>query len=473
MLKYKNMIITALSFAFLVGCNKPEPVIVPAEDFGTITKEIYDNSTQSGKLWLTVKDTILQKSVTKLPTLPIQAPVLNSLKNTLDATQSTQPFRMIAIGGSLSAGVRDGGLFLDAQQTAFPNLIARQMKLENFKQPLFGENEFNGLEQKVITNRNPLDTKFAHYVAVKNNLALKTTTPTVLLNKYIGEVDNFSTPFLHSMELQQNSFISEEFFKYEKARPNFAYWERMAQNTANIKNTILNQKADFITICLGFDDAIWWSLNGKGGIEYVSLGIVPPMYELLQGLQKKGVKACIANVPDVLKLPYFNQIKYDDVVKANPDKQLIAYERGILENGFIFLPKESIDSLISTKNKSLKRGSFEYPVLDKDVLSIGEINKTKKDINSFNSLLSTWGKEFSYPIVDLFSLYEQIASGNYTTADGVKVNPSFPNSNFFSQDGIHPTPLGQAIIANEYIKTINQFYKLNISLVPTKELLTK
>ena len=38
-------------------------------------------------------------------------------------------FRMISVGGSLSAGFRDGGLYREGQLTSFPNLIARQMNV--------------------------------------------------------------------------------------------------------------------------------------------------------------------------------------------------------------------------------------------------------------------------------------------------------------------------------------------------------
>ena len=38
-------------------------------------------------------------------------------------------FRMISVGGSLSAGFRDGGLYREGQLTSFPNLIARQMSV--------------------------------------------------------------------------------------------------------------------------------------------------------------------------------------------------------------------------------------------------------------------------------------------------------------------------------------------------------
>ena len=75
------------------------------------------------------------------------------------------------------------------------------------------------------------------------------------------------------------------------------------------------------------------------------------------------------------------------------------------------------------------------------------------------------------PLVVINSLYTKILAGGYVTDDGVKVDASYPKGNFFSSDGIYPTAFGQAVIANEVIKTINNFYKTNIPLINTKEFL--
>jgi hypothetical protein len=57
---------------------------------------------------------------------------------------STGELNYIAIGSSLTAGYRDRGLTRESQLTAYPNLIAHQMGLVNFKSPLFDVAEANG-----------------------------------------------------------------------------------------------------------------------------------------------------------------------------------------------------------------------------------------------------------------------------------------------------------------------------------------
>lgn len=53
---------------------------------------------------------------------------------------------------------------------------------------------------------------------------------------------------------------------------------------------------------------------------------------------------------------------------------------------------------------------------------------------------------------------------------GLFIDPSFPDGNFFSDDGINPTATGNAVIANETINVINKDYKIRIPLINVSEL---
>ena len=70
-------------------------------------------------------------------------------------------------------------------------------------------------------------------------------------------------------------------------------------------------------------------------------------------------------------------------------------------------------------------------------------------------------KEKGLAIVDLEKIYHQIHLNQYISADGFKIDGG-TRGNFFSADGIYPTAIGQAVIANEVIKAINQTYNATI-----------
>ena len=56
-----------------------------------------------------------------LPPKPSKKPDLSKIQ------KGNGNFRLLSVGGGLSAGFRDGGLYREGQLTAFPNLIAQQI----------------------------------------------------------------------------------------------------------------------------------------------------------------------------------------------------------------------------------------------------------------------------------------------------------------------------------------------------------
>jgi len=58
------------------------------------------------------------------------------------------------------------------------------------------------------------------------------------------------------------------------------------------------------------------------------------------------------------------------------------------------------------------------------------------------------------PVVDINAILAEIASTGRSYA-GVRLTAAFLTGGMFSYDGIHPTELGYAVIANEFIATSN------------------
>ena len=142
-----QMNILLISALLLGGCNVPntEPSVIDMDTTGLrITqsiKEMYEK-VQNGKKWVLIGDTIVRKKDIKLHTPPKQVD-LGDLKK-----KDGSAFKYIAIGGSFTAGVREGGLHQEGQLTSFPNLLARQMLISDFSQPLFNDKDFNGYGYK-------------------------------------------------------------------------------------------------------------------------------------------------------------------------------------------------------------------------------------------------------------------------------------------------------------------------------------
>src|SRR6218665_348643 len=102
---------------------------------------------------------------------------------TLQKEGENAPLKYVAIGSVLSAGVRDGGVFEAAQQTSFPALLALQMGIRDFRQPVLAD---NGTGRKNVSIENNGILKFTE------TKGLDDTQKGALLPKINAEVDNLA-----------------------------------------------------------------------------------------------------------------------------------------------------------------------------------------------------------------------------------------------------------------------------------------
>jgi hypothetical protein len=371
-------------------------------------------------------------------------------------------FRMISVGGSLSAGFRDGGLYREGQLTSFPNLIARQMNVA-FNQPLFDATEGNGSGYKTLVGTEPIAT----FKMVTNNLGYADAKANKF-KKFNGEKnDQYAFPEI-TKQLQLTDFNQKYVDRVvsEKAKGNFK----------TPLELVKNEIADFVIFELGTDDLVAGILRGAGaGVNDAFQGtiILPTEQGLLKDMARRKMKGVILNVPPVLDFPYFNQFTNDKIKKfgvtldVQENSSSERYRKFDFNNDRL-VPTKTIESMFNNKLKVNVRLS------DYDVISLDRGEFVEFDPKPYNEFeLKKVAKSINLPIVDLYGIYKRILTNTYVTGDGVKVNPDWKTGNFFSADGIYPTAFGQAVITNEVIKTINQHYKLSIPLIDTRFFLKK
>ncbi len=116
---------------------------------------------------------------------PLEKPYLGTITN-----DGALP-AMISFGGGLTAGVSNGGLNREAQLFAYPNLIARQMGIADFKTPLLNEEEANGTGIFLYGEPNG---DFPRWLEVTNNLAHLEPGEPVKMTPFPGLIHNFAFP---------------------------------------------------------------------------------------------------------------------------------------------------------------------------------------------------------------------------------------------------------------------------------------
>lgn len=494
------------------GCNTHDPIATPVAnadysiiDGDTIKTVVFKDYKKlkdkdpNGKNYIVVGDTIITYKEPKLHTPPAKDPDLSKLKNNDDPDLKGKPLRMIAIGGSLTAGVRDGGYFNEGILTSYPNLIARQMKLQKFEQPLFDNDSYNGFGRKSRTGFNPTGGPVPKFNSVKNN-SENFIVADPKFKKYKGQPENFGIPFMTGGNLYStNEGIDFRNKIYGTSKMAGELFKRVLPDNVQFMDYVSSQKFDFFTLEFGIDNLIRFAIPAGAGDKSLSAtssaSAIDNPYNfnnysslsseallLLKFSEKKIKKGCLLNIPDVISLPFFDvtrdkteslQSQFIGLQYYNSSNEVKDAIRNV-NTSFLLLPSSAVDSLMSPKvHISLKKGVLGNKPLNKaDLLDDYDLNAVKIGAIQYNQQLELLSKKHGFPIVefpivDIKTLYKSVIDGSLITEDGVKVN----KLNFFSSDGLNPTPFGHAIIANEVIKTLNSFYKMDIPLISAKEYL--
>jgi len=397
--------------------------------------------------------------------------VASSCKPEIEGFQTTPGeadfSKYISVGNSLTAGFADGGLYLEGQQVAFPNLIAEQLRQVgggDFRSPFFSENERNGsgyLRLKDLVNGQPVMEN------VTDDLAYREPGK---LSKYTEDMENLGVPGMR-LDLSTQEWFSGLNMYFERLLPDSDVGTKTYIDFATGKNHT------FFSFWLGNNDVLGYAMNGAvtnpddpttvltetATFEQIYRGFI----EALTTNDRKGV---VATIPDVTAIPFFTTVTRAALIAAvkaesGQDVQDIYIETGTgipraaSDNDLFVLPFASAGLLGSTSTEN----PFPYglhpnnPVESKYVLDNDEVTAIQARVEAFNNIIEDVAEEKKLALADAHAYLNRVKNPGIVY-NGVAVNASFITGNAFSLDGVHLTPMGNAIIANLFIEAINKQY---------------
>ncbi|WP_025143249.1 SGNH/GDSL hydrolase family protein [Pedobacter jeongneungensis] len=379
--------------------------------------------------------------------------------------------KYIAVGNSLTSGFADGGLYLEGQKVAYPNLIAAKMASVGggaFTSPFFTDAQANGsgyISLTALVNGTPTLTP------VLGNGWRDAPTNSRLF-KYSGEVQNLGIPGMR-VDLSFDPTLT-----FSAANP---YFERLLTDAqvgkTNYFQFIQGRNHTFFSLWLGNNDVLGYATNGAVTVTGDPTTVLTDkvtfssLYSnLLNALTAGGQKGIVATIPDVTAVPYFNTVTPAALLNAakaiNPAAAAIYIQTGTgavraaTSEDLIRLPFQSA-GLFGT-------GAIPYglhplnPIANNWVLDKDEVIKVKDYVNSYNSSIKSLATSKGLAIADTYTYFNQVKTG--INLQGVGINAAFITGGAFSLDGIHLTPRGNAVIANVFIDAINAKYG---STIPT------
>ncbi len=430
--------------------------------------------------------------------------------------------KYVAIGNSLTAGYADGGVYREGQLNSYPNLLAQQFKKVgggDFIQPLYTEAAANGTGYLKMTGFDAQGSPVL--VPVTTGLGvvgLQGSTP--LYQKFTGANQNLGVP-----GIRIENILSTEYGDKTKANFN-ANYERLLSDgsTTSYLDYVKTQLAGatFYTCWLGNNDALGYATTG-GVTPLTPQGTFTTNYTQLVTVLKSvtGAKGVIANVPNVTSVPFLNTVTFaavspqlalaragvkaavqdglPDAIKNNA--QLVGIINAeidkVMDSVYIALPdgrpigaratdlftltsRTALGSVNRTSPSLLPmptgfpipaipipfpKGFSRLNPLDHPlVLDRFEVTRANAAVTGYNNTIAQLAAANNIPVLNVNAVFDEIRTKG-RNINGVVLSASYISGGLFSLDGVHPTPRGYAVIANEFINLINRTYGATVPTV--------
>jgi hypothetical protein len=390
--------------------------------------------------------------------------------------------KYVAVGSSITAGYADGALYYEAQQFALPNLLAEQFNdiggIE-FKTPFVPQNS-NGLS--IIPNNSvTVNAKFILALTTDckgvTSLGPLKLSATESYNFFASNNYNISGPF-NNMGVPNTK--AKDVLTKGNANP---FYQRMASNltSASILTDAMAQNPTFFSLLIGSDDVMAYALAG-GSADVITPSSVFNLTidTIVNELTKNGAKGVIGNIPDLMDLPFFTTIPYNGLTltqaladQLNPLYAPLGISFVVGDNAFIVA-----DSTSSIGRRQIQEGEYFVlttpldsikcynwgsltPIPERDYLKKADVDAIQDAIANYNIKLRAVAQAKGLAFVDVNAFYKRIKTG--IVYNGIAINAEFVKGGMFSLDGLQLNPLGNAMLANEFIKAINQTYSSTIS----------
>lgn len=360
--------------------------------------------------------------------------------------QTTPPAQAISfsayysIGDSLAAGYVNNALVETHQVNSVPALIARQAGVSDFQQPLVSE---PGIPPEyALTQLVPTPI-----------VEPKATTAGAPRNPGLGRgYNNLAVP---------GATIADAL---TRGSDNGGFHDLILRGRGTQVAQAVAARPSFVTLWIGNNDVLGGVLRGRA-VEGVTVtpaaAFRTAFQQIVTALRATGARIVTANIPDVTGIPYVTTLSRVAVNPATGQPLVINGQEVPLLGPEGPLPPGTLVTLAAgvllAQGHGIPTvaGGRGTPLPDEVILDAGEVSFLRDRVNANNQAIAEIAREAGIPVVDVHGFYRAVLSGGYHVG-GVILNNNFLTGGIISYDGVHPTDLGYAILANEWIRVINQ-----------------
>ncbi len=391
--------------------------------------------------------------------------------------------RFVSLGNSLTAGFQNAALYQSAQAYSYPSLIAKQTGVaSNFQQPLFPDPGVGG-RLKILSLSGPV-------IGADNANSTMQPSNVTLPQPY----NNLGIPGAIVYDLTDTSDFATK--AYQRSNPFFYSILRTKAFGSSIVAQALALHPTFMTVWIGANDVLGYATSGgTTGTDPATQSLPTDLptftylYDLTMNTLLNGAptaKFVVANIPDVTSIPFFTTVP---PVVVNPATQQVVVVNGQMvplivmrhhADGSLHAEQANplydlvllsgLDSLEAGVGVPTALGGTGRPLGDQFVLDSLEVARVHIATQGFNQTIAAFANSNPTRIafVDAYTVLMNAAK-NGITSDGITLTTAYIQGGMFGLDGIHPTSQGYAVVADEFIKSINARFGANIPLYPISE----
>jgi hypothetical protein len=346
----------------------------------------------------------------------------------------------VSLGDSLTAGFVNNSLLETHQRNSFPALIARQAGSVDFQQPLVGEPGIPA--ETVLVSLSPQVV-----------LAPKATSPGAPTNGGLGRpYNNLGVPGSTAVDL------------LTRTSDQGGFHDIVLRGQGTALDQARRLGPTFITLWTGNGDVLGAVLRGRAvdGVTLTPAATFRVVYtqivEALRGIS--GVSIVAANLPDATQIPFARTVRPVVVNPSTNQPVLVSGQTVPLIGPDGPLPTGSLVTLAATSLLAqgigipTSLGGRGTPLPDEVILDPGEVAAIRDRVAANNQAIRDVCQAANIPVLDAHARFEQAATTGWRIA-GITFTNAFLTGGLFSNDGVHPTEAGYALIANEFIRLIN------------------
>ncbi len=219
----------------------------------------------------------------------------------------------------------------------------------------------------------------------------------------------------------------------------------------------------FVTLWIGNNDVLGAAVNGTA-VEGVTLTPRPLFRQTYAGivaaLRASGRTIVAANLPDVTSIPFVttippvvvNPTTRQPVIVNGATVPLIGPAGPLAPNTLVTLAASTF--LARGVGIPVALGGTGLPLPANVLLDAGEVATIRQYVDDNNAAIREIADAAGIRVLDVNGILRDLKQNGRTIA-GVRLTADFLTGGVFSYDGVHPTDLGYAVIANEWIAAIN------------------